>query len=70
MLRLPLHLMLLKTESRNFRNTILCSRNRYGIGQEEGPYSSFEGSPMSQGVQYNLWGMKDEECQVGGIGLL
>jgi ribonucleoside-diphosphate reductase alpha chain len=31
---LPLHLMLLKTESRNFRNTILCSRNRfYGIGK-------------------------------------
>jgi ribonucleoside-diphosphate reductase alpha chain len=62
MLRLPLHLMLLKTESRNFRNTILCSRNRfYGIGQRS-PYSSFEGSPMSQGeFQYNLWGMKDEE---------
>ncbi|MFQ3173048.1 MAG: ribonucleoside-diphosphate reductase alpha chain [Flavobacterium sp.] len=32
------------------------------LAQEEGPYSSFEGSPMSQGeFQYNLWGMKDEE---------
>jgi hypothetical protein len=63
--------MLLKTESRNFRNTILCSRNRfYGIGKEEGPYSSFEGSPMSQGeFQYNLWGMKDEELSGRGIGL-
>jgi ribonucleoside-diphosphate reductase alpha chain len=29
---------------------------------EEGPYSSFKGSPISQGeFQYNLWGMKDEE---------
>ncbi|TRX25390.1 ribonucleoside-diphosphate reductase subunit alpha [Flavobacterium franklandianum] len=29
---------------------------------EEGPYSTFEGSPISQGeFQYNLWGMKDEE---------
>lgn len=29
---------------------------------EEGAYSSFKGSPMSQGeFQYNLWGMKDEE---------
>ena len=29
---------------------------------EEGPYSSFEGSPISQGeFQHNLWGLKDEE---------
>ena len=29
---------------------------------EEGPYSSYEGSPISQGeFQYNLWGIKDEE---------
>jgi ribonucleoside-diphosphate reductase alpha chain len=29
---------------------------------EEGPYSSFKGSPISQGeFQHNLWGMKDEE---------
>ena len=29
---------------------------------EEGPYSSYEGSPISQGeFQHNLWGMKDEE---------
>jgi ribonucleoside-diphosphate reductase alpha chain len=32
------------------------------LAKEEGPYSSFKGSPMSQGeFQYNLWGMKDEE---------
>jgi ribonucleoside-diphosphate reductase alpha chain len=32
------------------------------LAKEEGPYSSFEGSPMSQGeFQHNLWGMKDEE---------
>ncbi|HEY4616860.1 MAG TPA: ribonucleoside-diphosphate reductase subunit alpha, partial [Flavobacterium sp.] len=32
------------------------------MAKEEGPYSSFKGSPMSQGeFQYNLWGMKDEE---------
>jgi ribonucleoside-diphosphate reductase alpha chain len=29
---------------------------------EEGPYSSFKGSPISNGeFQHNLWGMKDEE---------
>jgi ribonucleoside-diphosphate reductase alpha chain len=29
---------------------------------EEGPYSTFKGSPMSNGeFQHNLWGMKDEE---------
>ncbi|KIA94186.1 MULTISPECIES: ribonucleoside-diphosphate reductase subunit alpha [unclassified Flavobacterium] len=32
------------------------------MAQEEGPYSTFAGSPMSQGeFQYNMWGMKDEE---------
>ncbi len=29
---------------------------------EEGPYSSYEGSPMSKGeFQYNMWGIKDED---------
>ncbi len=29
---------------------------------EEGPYSTFKGSPISQGeFQHNLWGLKDEE---------
>lgn len=32
------------------------------LAQEEGPYSSFEGSPISQGeFQYNMWGLKDED---------
>jgi ribonucleoside-diphosphate reductase alpha chain len=32
------------------------------LAKEEGPYSTFEGSPISQGeFQHNLWGMKDEE---------
>ncbi len=32
------------------------------MAQEEGPYSTFEGSPISQGeFQHNLWGLKDEE---------
>ena len=32
------------------------------MAKEEGPYSTYEGSPMSQGeFQYNLWGLKDEE---------
>ena len=32
------------------------------LAKEEGPYSTFEGSPISQGeFQYNLWGIKDEE---------
>ena len=30
--------------------------------KEEGPYSTYEGSPISKGeFQYNLWGIKDEE---------
>ena len=32
------------------------------MAKEEGPYSSFKGSPISQGeFQYNLWGLKDED---------
>jgi len=32
------------------------------MAKEEGAYSSFEGSPISQGeFQHNLWGLKDEE---------
>ncbi|SDE50710.1 ribonucleoside-diphosphate reductase subunit alpha [Cellulophaga baltica] len=32
------------------------------MAKEEGAYSSYEGSPISQGeFQYNLWGIKDEE---------
>lgn len=32
------------------------------LSQEEGPYSTYDGSPISQGkFQFNLWGIKDEE---------
>jgi len=32
------------------------------LAKEEGPYSTFEGSPISKGeFQYNLWGLKDED---------
>ena len=32
------------------------------MSKEEGPYSTFKGSPISQGeFQYNMWGIKDEE---------
>ena len=32
------------------------------MAKEEGPYSTFEGSPISQGeFQYNLWGLKDAD---------
>lgn len=32
------------------------------LSKEEGPYSTFKGSPISKGeFQYNLWGIKDEE---------
>jgi ribonucleoside-diphosphate reductase alpha chain len=32
------------------------------MAKEEGPYSTFKGSPMSNGeFQYNLWGLKDED---------
>ncbi|WP_395045118.1 ribonucleoside-diphosphate reductase subunit alpha [Flavobacterium sp.] len=32
------------------------------MAKEEGPYSSFEGSPISKGeFQHNLWNIKDEE---------
>jgi ribonucleoside-diphosphate reductase alpha chain len=32
------------------------------MAKEEGPYSSYEGSPIANGeFQHNLWGLKDEE---------
>jgi ribonucleoside-diphosphate reductase alpha chain len=32
------------------------------MAKEEGPYSTFNGSPISEGdFQYNLWGLKDED---------
>ncbi len=32
------------------------------MAKEEGPYSSYKGSPISEGVfQYQMWGIKDEE---------
>ena len=32
------------------------------ISEKEGPYSSFKGSPLSEGVfQYEMWGLKDNE---------
>ncbi|PTX64155.1 ribonucleoside-diphosphate reductase alpha chain [Kordia periserrulae] len=32
------------------------------MAKEEGPYQTYEGSPMSKGeFQHNLWGIKDEE---------
>jgi ribonucleoside-diphosphate reductase alpha chain len=32
------------------------------MAKEEGPYSTYEGSPISNGeFQHNLWGLKDEE---------
>jgi ribonucleoside-diphosphate reductase alpha chain len=32
------------------------------MAKEEGPYSTFKGSPISQGeFQHNMWGLKDEE---------
>ncbi len=32
------------------------------MAKEEGPYSTFKGSPMSKGeFQYNMWGVKDDE---------
>ena len=32
------------------------------MAREEGPYSTFKGSPISQGeFQHNLWGLKDQE---------
>lgn len=32
------------------------------LAKEEGAYSTFKGSPMSEGeFQYNMWGIKDEE---------
>lgn len=32
------------------------------LAKEEGPYSSFEGSPISKGeFQFNLWGLKDAD---------
>ena len=36
------------------------------MAKEEGPYSTFKGSPISEGkFQYNLWGVNDEDLSVG-----
>ena len=34
----------------------------YSLAIEKGPYSTFNGSPMSEGIfQFNMWGLKDED---------
>jgi ribonucleoside-diphosphate reductase alpha chain len=57
MLRLPFTGDEAKAESRNFETLYFAACNCiYGIGKIEGPYSTFEGSPISQGeFQHNLW---------------
>jgi ribonucleoside-diphosphate reductase alpha chain len=40
--------MKLKTESRNFETLYFAAVTAMELAKEEGPYSTFEGSPMSQ----------------------
>jgi ribonucleoside-diphosphate reductase alpha chain len=63
MLRLPLQVTKLKAESRNFETLYFAAVTAsMELAKLEGPYSTFEGSPISQGeFQHNLWNIKDED---------
>jgi ribonucleotide reductase alpha subunit len=38
-----------------------CMKASIDLAEKDGPYSSFEGSPLSKGqFQFNLWGLQDE----------
>jgi len=64
MLRLPFTSDEAKTLNQEIFETLYfaaCTASME-MATEEGPYSTFKGSPMSNGeFQHNLWGMKDEE---------
>jgi ribonucleoside-diphosphate reductase alpha chain len=64
MLRLPFTCDEAKTLNQEIFETLYfaaCTASME-MAKEEGPYSTFKGSPMSNGeFQHNLWGMKDEE---------
>ncbi|CAN1558216.1 NrdA Ribonucleotide reductase, alpha subunit [Flavobacteriaceae bacterium] len=64
MLRLPFTCDEAKTLNQEIFETLYfaaCTASME-MAIEEGPYSTFKGSPMSNGeFQHNLWGMKDEE---------
>src|SRR6187551_2082854 len=64
MLRLPFTSDEAKTLNQEIFETLYfaaCTASME-MAKEEGPYSSFKGSPISEGLfQHNLWGMKDEE---------
>jgi ribonucleoside-diphosphate reductase alpha chain len=57
----------LKAESRNFETLYFAAVTAsMELAKLEGPYSTFEGSPISQGeFQHNLWNIKDEDLSVG-----
>ena len=64
MLRMPFTSDEAKTLNREIFETLYFAAVTASmeLAIEEGPYSSYEGSPISKGeFQYNLWGIKDEE---------
>ncbi|MDP5099743.1 MAG: ribonucleoside-diphosphate reductase subunit alpha, partial [Nonlabens sp.] len=64
MLRLPFTSDEAKTLNQEIFETLYFAAVEASMemAMEEGPYSTFKGSPMSQGeFQYNMWNIKDEE---------
>ena len=64
MLRLPFTSDAAKTLNQEIFETLYFAAVTASMemAKEEGAYSSYEGSPISQGeFQHNLWGLKDEE---------
>ena len=64
MLRLPFTSDEAKTLNQEIFETLYFAAvtTSMEMAKEEGPYSTFKGSPISEGeFQYNLWGLKDED---------
>jgi ribonucleoside-diphosphate reductase alpha chain len=61
--RLPLQVTKLKKLNQEIlKHYILPVTASMELAKLEGPYSTFEGSPISQGeFQHNLWNIKDED---------
>ena len=64
MLRLPFTSDEAKTINQEIFETLYFAavESSMELAQKEGAYSTYEGSPISQGeFQYNLWGLKDDD---------
>lgn len=64
MLKVPFESDEARAINKNIFETIYFGAmvSSYKLAEQFGPYSSFEGSPLSEGLfQFNLWGLNDED---------